>query len=81
MLTIRVHAGVEQRGALRVFDQIGRDRQVDLPLAPFHQAAELTPQGAAGEGIEVHAHRRPRYPAAVGMRLASSNRSRLRSRS
>jgi hypothetical protein len=55
-LAIRVHAGVEQRGALRVLDQIGRDRQSDAAFAALHQTAEIAGQMAAGESIDSEAH-------------------------
>jgi hypothetical protein len=38
VLTVRMHAGVEQGRPFRVLDQKGRDRQPDATLAPVHQA-------------------------------------------
>jgi hypothetical protein len=56
VLAIRMHAGVEQGRALRVLDQISRDRQSDAALAAFHQMRELAGQVAAGEGVDSKAH-------------------------
>ena len=56
VLAIRMHAGVEQRTALRVLDQIGRDRQPDPAFAALHQPAEIAGQISAGEGIDSEAH-------------------------
>ena len=56
-LAIRMHAGVEQCRAFRVLDQIGRDRQADLALAALHEMGEFTGQMAAGEGVDLEAHK------------------------
>jgi len=56
MLAIRMHAGIEQRRAFWVLDQIGRDRQPDAALTTLHQMPELAGQVAAGKGVDVQAH-------------------------
>lgn len=70
VLAIRMHPGVEQRGAVRVLDQIGRDRQPDPPLPAFHQVAELALEPTAGQREDLEAHA-----------LASAKRRRCNSKS
>ncbi len=70
---IRVQAGVEQHAALRVLDQIGRDRQLGAALAALHQTAEIAGQPTAGKSVEGDAH--------DSRTFASSNRRRAPSRS
>jgi hypothetical protein len=56
VLTSGMHAGIEQRCALRVLDQIRRDRQLRFSLSALHQTTEIAGQPAAGHRIELDAH-------------------------
>src|SRR5580700_6983723 len=51
-----MHAGIEQRRALRMLDQIRRDRQLHLAFPALHQIAEVAGQPAAGHRVELDAH-------------------------
>src|ERR1700730_9885365 len=51
-----VHAGIEQRRAPWMLDQIGRDRQLGLPHPVLHQSVEVAGQPAAGHRVELDTH-------------------------
>ena len=54
--TLRVHAGVEHRPALRVLDQVGWNGQGDLTVLALDHVLEAADQSAAGHGVELDGH-------------------------
>jgi hypothetical protein len=58
-----VHAGIEQRRALWMLDQIGRDRQLRFPFPALHQSVEVAGQPAAGHRVKLDAHDLPPHPS------------------
>src|SRR5579863_6756324 len=62
VLAIDMEAGVEQRAALGMLDQIDRDGHGDLALAALHQMGELAGDRAAGKGVKSRrAHAGPNF--------------------
>ena len=53
---LRVHAGIEQGPALGMLDQVGRDRQVDLPVLALDHVLQAADQAATGHGVKLYGH-------------------------